>query len=1370
MKKLVSKLSVLSIILVLLGIITCPLVFADVSVSGERDDMEVKTYLNKITMGPENYLADEGGRLRLSGWDLNQIGGEVTTPDYAEQALGLTDTSPILPVEAKREFEAITYGDLDFYFDVKISSGVKDAVISLRQGNNPVILYGIDKDCIWVQTPEGRKDLKEYKLDSRYLVYTKIHMDKKTFDVYIDNKLYAQDIKFNATQLDNFFASSGNETVGKIQINKDRFSLKRGYWIDETFDRGDGMNLPANWSMKTVDKTTGKVSDASVQYGELPGIKIGEGKGITTLSKSFERQTRDFTAEFYVRIPEGCADTDIELVGDGNTVFKFTADDKSFYYQDSADNPVKVYDSYKKDLWYIIWVEVDFSNHTFDLYIDDKKAAENIPLKTSAVSVDTFKASGGSKSPFYMSGVQVYPTERFDDYVPEPQTAASDGVDIGMQYFGLWNEGEHFGWDWVNDSDFRRPLDGFYDEESVEHWDWQIKYWLEHGIDYVAPCWYVPGRWNSSEPVRERHPFFKAKYSDKMKFALLMESAGWAGWDPGSDGGERWLYEVGRQMVEYYFKDPRYYTNGGHPVVFMFGWENIQSAFSNSNQILEKLGDMCEAEGLGRPIYILSFYEGFDNWDSGALEGAKAWDSAAGFYHYSLGGLSHYAMDINLRHNNTAKENNLSYVPTISTGFDDYGWNRSVGYRRDAELVKWELEQYKEKILPTKNDFSVPMLNLATWNEWGEGHYFGPSEGYGFAMLDAVRDVLTDSGSHTDITPNEQQKDRFNNRYPWWRKTRVREVNVGEKPASDSYEKYVWNFDNPASLGWEAKNSVPAVLEDGVWKLTSDNNIIINLTDGDIDTADVTHIKIRMKNKGGGNAVSTSITTPFWNTAASNRTMHTELTVQNMNDTDDFVDFYIPVGIYTEFWRGILNGMEVIFEGYTPGQTMEIDSIAFVAAPQKNDISISLDGWTSSDTPVIIKNDMSMFAVRDIVYKLKGQVWYDMQTGKVWIKNGEALAEFTPGNDTVIFDGQEYTLPSSSALENGTTWIDAQMLSLVFKKHSSWDADERKFILTDVDKEFEVPRPNSERKTIWSYEFDDTSGMKNCWGMNGLSIAGGICGYVTSGTDPQFTMDISPVDISEAKIISVGIKNDAPIELQVFFMTNASPNISEDKSYRLNVAASDDIQEYVIDVKNNPAFAGALTGFRVDSGAMDGVACGIDYIRVYGDFEREPTDEEISERVDCRVETKEGIVWDFNVNTRRDGWLLSRSFANSRIRGGVLTADVICKTPFFETAERNLSVDAEEYDSVKFCLKNSSEASKVKVYFTTELDPEWSEDKCKEINIAKNSSINIAYSADFSDNAEWNGKIKALKIAVESVASKEDRGEIGIDYIKLLKK
>lgn len=717
MKNIFAKVTAIGMALLLSGTIISPTVpaLADVHISGEKDDMEVKTYLNEIAYSPENRLEDEDGRLRISGWDFNQIGGEVTSLSSESLALGLNDTSSVLPVEATREFEAITYGKAELYFDITIGTGVKDASVSLRNGTDSPIYYGIDDKYIWVKDQKnGRKNLVSYKADARYLIYTAFDMDSKTFDVYIDNVRCAENISFTADKIDNFFFSSGNETVGKLSLKRDTFSLKRGYWIDESFGRGNGGTLPANWTLKK--KPSGL--NASVQsYTAKQGIKVGT-SGTETLSRDFGKQIRDFTAEFYIRIPDGCNNATFGFTNDGKNVFQLKADENSLYYIDSSGNPVVCYNNYKKDLWYIIWADVKLSKKKFDLYVDDKKVKWDIPLPKDADAVDRFSVTGGNGAPVYLTGIQVYPTETFDDYVPEPTVKESKDVDIGMQYFGLWNEGGHFGWDWVNDSDFRRPLDGFYDEDSVEHWDWQIKYWVEHGIDYVAPCWYALGQWTEGVSERVRHPFFKAKYSDKMKFALLMETSGWAGWQTDENGAEAWLQQVGRQMIEYYFKDPRYYTNGGRPVVFMFGWEQIQNAFPNAKEnILDKLGDMCEAEGLKRPLYILHFGEGFNNWTDSVTKG-KAFGGDA-FYHYSMSNWSQHAVDANLENIDIAKANGYDYVPTVSTGFDDYSWNREVGYRRSSDQVKWEVEQYKEKMLPKLKDLGelkTPMLNLATWN------------------------------------------------------------------------------------------------------------------------------------------------------------------------------------------------------------------------------------------------------------------------------------------------------------------------------------------------------------------------------------------------------------------------------------------------------------------------------------------------------------------------------------------------------------------------------------------------------------------------------------------------------------------------------
>lgn len=1339
----------------------------------QDNDMEVKTYLNEIVRPPENRLVDEGGRTKMSGWDLNQIGGRVEMPTNYNAQLKLVDESPVLPVEAKREFEAITYGDLDFYFNLIVGGGVKDAIFSLREGGTTGIAVGMDASKIWVNTPEGKKELLPYKTDVSYLFYINIHMDAQTFDVYIDDIPYAMGVRFDAKTLDNLFITTGDETVGSITVPRLNFSLKRGHWIDENFAKGNNSILPPKWSLKSIG-TSGNETDAPVYHADGKGMRVGGTSGKVRLSKPLGDQNRDFTAEYYMIMPEGCKDASVKFTGGGKDVFEILADENSIYYRDANGNPVKIYDNYKNNVWYIIWAEVSLTNGTFDLYFNDREAAKNIPLPNGANTVDTFTAEcKDGNNPFYISLIDVYPTEKFDDYVPEPQVAASDSVDIGMQYFGLWDEGGHFGWEVVEDSDFRFPLDGGYDESSVEHWDWQIKYWTEHGIDYVAPCYYIPGG-DTDWCAYMRTPFFKAKYSDKMKYAMIWETAGWAAQEDPKAAMEKWINRCGYNLIEYYFKNPKYYTNGGRPVVFMFGWEDFKKAFgSYASEVLERLGDMCEAEGVGRPLYILHFDIGFDNWDSGSLENAKSLNADA-FYHYSTAGANWPGdlMNRNERHLKLARENDMGYVPTISGGFDDYTWARSVGHRYDGEQVRRAVEYYKNNMLSKDSGLAKPMLNLATWNEWGEGHYFGPSKGYGFSFLDAVRDNLTDGGEHTDIIPNEHQKDRFNNLYPYWREIKKREVDVGETPSQDAYEKYVWNFDNSASPGWKTNNTAPSKIENGVWKLTSEKNIIIELVDKGVDTADVTHIKIRMKNKGSGYNVSTKLVTPFWDTGAQNRTMHTELKTVNMSDGDDFIDFYIPVGVYPEFWKGILDGLTIVIDGYSPNESLDIDEIAFMAVPPKSGVAITIDGWTTSDTPVRMQNTMPMTALRDIMYKMKGQTYYDTKTGKVVLKNleGDIVTEFKPGDATVICNGKEYTLPGSSQIIDGTTFVDAQILSLAADKHASWDNDEKKLTLTDASKKVEIVRPNTDRKLLCSYEFDDMSGIEHVGGMSGVSISNGVAEFLTTNTDPQMSIPFASADVSEAEIISVGLKGDAAYELCLYFETDESPGLSEGKTLRTYVTASNDIVEYTVNPRTNPAFLAHLKKIRVDTGSQIGVTGGIDYVRVYGAFERELTEEEIAENYNCRKDTAEGIVWDFDMNTNKDGWKLSRSLANVQHQGGVMTADVICRDPFIETAEINLGADAAEYGTVKFSLKNSSAATKAKVYFTTLQDPVWSEDKCVELSIADHCGISMAYKADFSQNAAWNGTIRALRIAVEGVEAREERGRLGIDYVKLLKR
>ena len=1365
MKKLMRKMTaaMLAFLLSVAALLTAApdTASANTNISGLDDDVEAKKYILAVGNPLPNRLTEENGRLTISAWDINEIGG---TADYVNSALRLIDKSAVLPVEATREFEAATYGNLEWTVGIRAEAYLKDGAFALREGNTPAVSIRLDEQYFWIDTPQGRKNLLPYKTGVDYIFYTLVHLDSGTFDVYIDYNLYAEGIPIKAKTVDNFHITTGNQTVGNLNLTS--ITLRRGFWAYEYFNRSRGGVLLLGWTLRTTNPATGETGDAPVSYVSGGGIRIDTTAGETWLQKDLGKQTRDFKARFYLRIFKDCRDAQARFTSDGETLFKFYADGKDFYYLNASGAPVKCYENYKDDLWYPVDVKVSLSNHTFDLSVSDKVVASGVPLRADISSVDTFMVGGGrSDDVFYLNKVEVCPNDPVEDYVPRPQPAPSEGLDIGMQYFNLWTEGYHFGWDPINDSDFRRPLDGFYDENSAEHMDWQIKYWVEHGIDFVAPCWYTPNPvYDSNTPYSPNEIFFQAKYSDMMKFALVMEISGWPKSSNPQAAADIWLRNVGRQMIEYYFKDPRYYTNDGRPVVFMFGEWGFSSSFgAYQPEVIRRLGDMCEAEGVGRPLILLDSQSSSDGRMEDTLNKAATM-GADGTYHYhpTNGGQAQDSISTNLRHYNLAKERNMHYVPTLDTGFDGYAWHGSdkVNYAMNDTQWRYELQQFKETYLPLPSTVKTPMMILATWNEWGEGHFFGPCEGYGFSRLDAVRDYLTDGGPHEDIVPTDHQKDRFNNLYPWWRTTNVREVDVGETPAPEAYEKYLWKFDDAASMGWKKVNSALAdKVEDGVWKLTTGTSVGVKLTESGVDTANVTHVRLRVRNRGGGYAVNTSLTTPFWDTASAGRTIHTGM----LNEyTDEITEHYIPVGKYPEFWKGVLDGMQIVIEGYEPGETLEIASIAFMALPQKEETTLTIDGW-SEGTPAVMQNGMPMLPLRSVTRRMKGEIYYDAESGKVWVDSDGRMTSFVPGEDTVECAGEAYALPGSSMIKDGVTYADAQLLSLAFQKSAAWDPADKRLTLTDNTQAFAPNRPNSDRKLFWSNEFAQNAGLNYSSGVSNLHINNGVLEFGTSNSDPQIALNVN-TDVSNARLISIGLRTDAAFRMQVFFTTGASTGMSESKSYTVQVAASgDEIVEYTIDPWSNTSFGGQLRQLRVDFGEQIGVNCGVDYVRIYGDY-APLTEAEIEKRYDSRVVEGEDVVWNFDLNTRKDGWLLNKSLANADLRGGVLTADVICSNPFIETAQSNLDIDAAAHDFVKLCVKAPAGATRAKLYFTTDSDGAWTEDKCVEIPLIYGGTSNITYTADMSANVNWRGKIKSLRLMTPNVRE----GTFGVDFIKLV--
>ena len=75
---------------------------------------------------------------------------------------------------------------------------------------------------------------------------------------------------------------------------------------------------------------------------------------------------------------------------------------------------------------------------------------------------------------------------------------------------------------------------------------------------------------------------------------------------------------------------------------------------------------------------------------------------------------------------------------------------------------------------------------------------------------------------------------------------------------------------------------------------------------------------------------------------------------------------------------------------------------------------------------------------------------------------------------------------------------------------------------------------------------------------------------------------------------------------------------------------------------------------------------------------------------------------------------------------------------------------------------NTDVGKYAKVYFITDSDGAWSEDKCFKAEL---SPINGRYKINTADNALWKGKITGLKLVPT-----DGTGRLSIDYIKLVTK
>ena len=457
----------------------------------------------------------------------------------------------------------------------------------------------------------------------------------------------------------------------------------------------------------------------------------------------------------FMLLADEMQETAVTLLCDGHAAAVFSSAGGGF-----SVNGTTVYDAFVQNLWYRLRLEADTESDTLSFKVNGRYVASDIPFLAECSSFDTLTFENRSPDAVRFDDVKVFRVVEHDDYVPRPAVpAGTDTYTVGVNACPLWSNGNHYGWSCISPYPDFRPVLGYYDEGSPETADWEIKYMVEHGIDFQALCVYFG---SSPQRLAADHLFNgyqNAKYADMLKYCVIWEALSQT---PTSldDFDENYL----PYFIEYFFKDPRYMVIENKPLVCVFAPDKIAERIGgneNAKAMFDAMREAVKPLGFDGVIFLAC---GMSN----STLKAQGFDGA---YAYSWGEEGYSLATNKSRNLTSARDGSVAAVPTISVGYNILPWDGTrypmMSVSDYASAHAW----VKNTFLPlyARRTWQRNFVMLSTWNEYGEGTYIMPTaDSRGFGYLDEVRKAYTSETdcASVDTVPTASQAYRINHRYP----------------------------------------------------------------------------------------------------------------------------------------------------------------------------------------------------------------------------------------------------------------------------------------------------------------------------------------------------------------------------------------------------------------------------------------------------------------------------------------------------------------------------------------------------------------------------------------------------------------------------
>jgi len=799
------------------------------------------------------YNATDGSGYLASGWDIDKKGGNIVC-SY-NQWFKVVDTSSTYPVTMTKKIDSSSSGKIVLETRFKPTSSIDGITFSLNNGATKAVkIATYNGNICYVNSSGLNIVLKSYIANQEYGLKVIADITNKYMDIYVNGVRYAQGIPFTSavSSIDSVFISSGDISTGEFYVST--IKIYKGYAVWERFISSIPNFFPTSeWQITGTGGTANIQKMLCATEPDTYSLVLNDTSTTQniTASKQFDNITDNVVFEYKFYMPV-LTNTKVATISNNDTsAFEIYTKSGYICYSDGANNLTNIVEV-RQNLWYHIKIVVKLSQNTVDIYVNGKLKLTNIALKNNVTSLNkiSFSSSVDGTGIIWLDDILVYnklaePT----DYVPQPQPVSSSSTVIGIQNCSMWREGSHLGWDRINGYPERKPYLGFYDEGSPEVADWEIKWLVEHGVNYQMYCWFRPAL-GTNNPIKDPYldyglhdGFFNAKYSNYMKFAIMWENAASRAQDSAD-----FRNNIVPYWVEYYLKDPRYLVINNKPVISFYSLEKLKRDFLTYDGIkaeMDYLRSVCKSLGYDDAI-LMTTNSGSNTTDIANIK-ASGLDC---IYSYSWGTLCGN-IDLQKLKMTEQKSLGIDLIPTISMGRQDEAWGGVSGKYASPNDYQMLTEWVKNTFVPTLPTGSVGanMIMLDNWNEFGEGHFMVPTEVFGFNYLDVIRNVYTGVVSHTDAIPTENQKSRVNVLYP---QDRVVTVPQAIKKPIEIYKSKVWNFNTAGNTeGWVLSASVSGLASSGGYlngNATTEDPSIQTADNLNIDVTNSNFIVVKMKN------------------------------------------------------------------------------------------------------------------------------------------------------------------------------------------------------------------------------------------------------------------------------------------------------------------------------------------------------------------------------------------------------------------------------------------------------------------------------------------------------------------------------------------